>query len=259
MPAIVFSEKDIAGKNIAEKLIERYGLEKVNDWEWKGKNVRLTKVKEDITHAQIDFVTDYVICASRHKSESKERTLCVHVPGNWGRADLGGEEKTLSTVYASKMKVILKEIKKLAQEMKLDWTVCMEVDHHGPTVEMPIMFVEIGSGEEEWRNEKAAEIIAESIMKGIESSEEFESAFGVGGGHYAPLFTKIMLEDKIAVGHMLPKYQIDEVGIEILEQAFEKSVEPVERAVLDWKGMSSEQRKRMIALLEEMGKKWERG
>jgi len=258
MPAIIFSEKDIAGRNIAEKLVERYGFEKVNDFEWKGKGVRLTRVKEDIIRAQIDFVTDYVVCASRHKSESGKKTLCVHVPGNWGKADFGGNERTLNIVYASKMKVMLREIEKLAQEKKLGWPVCMEVDHHGPTIDMPIMFVEIGSSEEEWKNEQAAEIIADGIMKGIESSEKFKSVFGIGGGHYAPLFTKIMLEEEIAVGHILPKYRMDDAGTDTLKQAFEKSIEPVEKAVLDWKGMNGDQRKRIIALLEETGKEWER-
>ena len=38
---------------------------------------------------------------------------------------------------------------------------------------------------------------------------DYETAVGVGGGHYAPRFTEVALGFGINFGHMVPNYQIE--------------------------------------------------
>jgi D-aminoacyl-tRNA deacylase len=46
---------------------------------------------------------------------------------------------------------------------------------------------------------------------------------GIGGGHYAPRFTDIAFEKKVAFGHMIPSYHINSGAIDwtILEQTIQ--------------------------------------
>ncbi len=65
-------------------------------------------------------------------------------------------------------------------------------------------------------------------------------AIGLGGPHYAPRHTDVVLHTDVGIGHILPKYaSIDEA---LLERAIARTRGGIELLVLDWKGMSSEQR-----------------
>jgi len=108
----------------------------------------------------------------------------------------------------------------------------MEADHHGPTIDKPIIFVEIGSTGEEWGNKQAAKIVAEGTLAMIQSNKEYESVLGIGGGHYTKKFTEFILETEYAVGHIAPKYVIDNLNFEMFKQAVEKNVESVKKAVV---------------------------
>ncbi|MEM4335836.1 MAG: D-aminoacyl-tRNA deacylase [Candidatus Anstonellales archaeon] len=252
-PIIIFSSKNIASKNIAEHLI-KLGFEKTGENEWKYKNIRMIDTKVDsILSVPTDFEEDYIIVLSSHKSEMSLPTLTVHIPGNWDSADFGGEPRTLNVAYAGKMLQILKGLKKYGSELeKQGWYICYEVDHHGPTCKKPIMFVEIGSMEKEWINEHAGEVVAKSVFDAISKDEDQAFCyFGVGGGHYAPKFTKLALEKNFAFGHMLPKSRAGSVGEDTFKQAIEKNVEKLKAIVLDWKGLNKEQKDRVIELAKK--------
>jgi D-aminoacyl-tRNA deacylase len=251
-PIVVFSSKNTASKNIAQHLLT-LGFEKTGESEWRYKNIRMVDSKVDsILNVPTDFQEDYIIVLSTHKSEMSLPTLTVHIPGNWDSADFGGEPRTLNTAYAGKMLQILKGLKKHGSELeKSGWQVCYEVDHHGPTCKKPIMFVEIGSTEKEWKNEEAGMAVAKAVFDGINKDEEQEFCyFGAGGGHYAPKFTKLALEKNMAFGHILPKYRADSIAEDTFKQAVEKNVEKLKAVVLDWKGLNKEQRDRILSLAE---------
>jgi len=139
----------------------------------------------------------YVLVLSPHKSERKLPCLTVHIPGNWGKAEFGGKDRTLNIAYASKMLQILKGLKKYGKELEeRGWRISYEGDHHGPTVEKPIIFVEIGSGEREWQSAEAGEVVGKAVGEAVKRDEKKEGSYlGVGGGHYAPKFTKLALEE----------------------------------------------------------------
>ncbi len=272
--AILFSTTNSASLNILKHL--------ETDWKWKkrsdahytfsacGKEHCCTGFEAHGYEKEIIAIeppsslhADYFLYASTHKSETGTPALTAHVPGNWERADFGGNERTLNMAYASKLKQVLQLLSESAKKHKLEWPVNMEVDHHGPTPlkgKLPLIFVEIGSGPEQWSNEVAGQVVAEAMMKAlVRPAPEMKVYLGLGGGHYAPKFTPFMLGSKDrAVGHVLPKFHADTFDEKMLAQAVEKTVEKVEGALIDWKGLSGEQRERILPMLEKAGLKWEK-
>jgi D-aminoacyl-tRNA deacylase len=168
------------------------------------------------------------IYISRHTSKSGAPTLTTHPIGNYGEAEFGGKTKTLIESSPKLMTELLRIIKRNATQGKLYHKVCFEVTHHGPYLDIPTLFVEVGSNKEEWVKKKPASIVAKSVLD-LLSMYHYEDdikskvpvLIGVGGGHYAPRFTDVALEKKIAFGHMIPSYHIDagNIGSEMFEKA----------------------------------------
>jgi len=247
---ILFSSKNPASNNIAQRLVEM-GFEEKGESEWMWKGHRMIDTKVDwILDVPTDFETDWLLVLSTHRSERKFPALTVHIPGNWDKAEMGGAPRTLNIAYASRMKDLLRA---LAKDNCLGWSVNQEVDHHGPTCKLPIIFIEIGSSEEEWGNVKAAEIVAEAVMDSINEKKLYPSYIGAGGGHYAPLFTKVMLESEDAFGHILPKYQAANIGADTLKQAMEKNVEKVDTLIYERKSFKAPERDKLFAIAKEIG------
>ena len=142
-------------------------------------------------------------------------------------------------------------LSELAKDTNFD--VIQECTHHGPFLKKPSMFIEIGSEIEQWQNKDAADIIARAILILIsEEVEECRSAVGIGGLHHTPNFKKLILNSDIAIGHVCPKYMLEHLDKEMIEQAIERTVPKAELVILDWKGLR-EFKKRISAMVEEMG------
>ncbi len=245
---VIFSSSNPASNNIAKRLMEMGFSEHGEHYEWKGH--RMADAKSHILEIPTDFETDWLLVLSTHRSERKYPAFTVHVPGNWDKAEMGGEPRTLNVAYASRMKDLLRA---LNEKNSLGWSVNQEVDHHGPTCKLPIIFIEIGSSEEEWNNPKAAEIVAEAVMDSIDGKKLYNSFVGAGGGHYAPFFTKLMLESEDAFGHIIPKYQAANIGADTLKQAKEKNVEKVDTLIYENKSFRAEDRDKLFAIAKEVG------
>src|SRR3990172_8536704 len=99
---IVASKLDKAGINITTQL-SQFG-------EFKFYLVEKEMIyKENIEVEKINSY-DFVIFASKHKSESREKTLSVHAPGNWRLAELGGEKNRVCRSSALFMKHIFEKL-----------------------------------------------------------------------------------------------------------------------------------------------------
>jgi len=61
------------------------------------------------------------------------------------------------------------------------------------------------------------------------------------------------LESEMAFGHIIPKYAVSYIDVKILRQCVEKTLEIVELAVLDWKGIKGEHKSKLVEMLEEIG------
>ena len=163
-----------------------------------------------------------IIFISRHRSTAGQPSLTVHPIGNYGKAEFGGSDNTLVPCSPQMMTYLLRLINNNLQQTTLQYQVCFEVTHHGPFVETPTLFVEVGSTEKQWNDSKPAEIIAQSVLSMLKQyryEEDFSTPIpilvGVGGGHYAPRFTDVIFKKNAAFGHMIPKYQIDAGTIDL--------------------------------------------
>jgi D-aminoacyl-tRNA deacylase len=250
MMIIVFTSHNIASKNIAMKLIEEQGFAAEADRWRKGQHVLIDTKAPTVLDVPVGFDSDCIIVLSTHKSKIREKIFTAHYPGNWSKADLGGQARTLNVANPSRLKVLLQEMKNEAD--KIGWKCGLEADHHGPTGRVPIIFAEIGSGEEEWNDLEAASGMARAISRAIERNERYESFFAVGGGHYPKAFEKMVLEGDLAIGHILPKYSIDEIDEEMFAQALERTTDKVVKVIL-LKEANVAQKEKIAALAKKHG------
>lgn len=262
---ILCSSADPASRNIKEKLLL------IREWKpveelprsWEGlagiletDTHRIIEIEQhhiyqdriDETMRQHGYDTDLVIVASRHKSSDGRAVLTAHFTGNMKSADFGGRPFELSVPAPFIISSILRNMQLLSKGTGFE--VNMEATHHGPTdVETPMVYAEIGSGPEQWVDPAAGEIVAKAILEANQVSQPV--AVGFGGGHYASRQTQLLLEEDITFGHNFPDHQLEDVDIQLIRQAFDKS--GAQFAYFDRKSMSSRERDRIQGILQELG------
>jgi len=268
MILLVASRKDIAGLNIAKHILKNYPFKKtaethqdnpVFSTDINGKKVNYTMLNEESVNAQHlpDAFTNLnlIVFLSKHSSASGTPTLSVHTPGNLSTAELGGLPKQVSVAPATAMQNTLKALAYFKESMNLPYEVSYECTHHGPSLNVPTMFVELGSSPKQWSDSRAAEAVAHAAMSAIGKfgASEKTAVLGIGGTHYNRRFTRMALEDKAVFGHMIPKYAVPDVNAEMLRQCVERTLEKVDCAVLDWKGIKSADKPQLLNALEEAG------
>ena len=265
MILFIASTKDTAGMNIAKKLMDHYNFEKLSETfhknpvyskTFQNKEIKLLFVNTEIVDTQFLgdlFTPQLFIFLSRHSSAMGIPTLSVHTPGNLSEAKFGGKPRRVSISPAGAMKSALLEMTKLKDERGLNYEVSYECTHHGPSLDVPTMFAELGSSPKQWKDMRAAEVVAHAAMAAISKRSSYSVVLGVGGPHYNAKFTKIALSTPRAFGHIIPKYALPKVDAEIIRQCVERTVENVDSVVLDWKGIKGAYKSKIIAALEELG------
>ncbi len=251
MITLVFSTKDPASMLMFDIMSEHF---KASEKEWEGMavfvrdNIELLRTNSELVffNQVNDIDTDEIIFMSRHKSASAKPTITAHFCGNFGPADLGGEPGKLSTADALLMQQVFKEL----LGCFLDYDVSLEVTHHGPLVKIPHFWVELGSSEKQWNDSEAAEFIVNSVLKALEKKPESKQVgIGIGGGHYAPVFSKI--EEETPLGHIMPKYAQEYLSKEMLVQMIEKTFPEPKVIFIDKKGVRQQSTVKKLA--EETG------
>jgi D-aminoacyl-tRNA deacylase len=272
MILLVASNKDVAGLNIKKQILDHYSFTKtsenfqenpVYEAELNDKKVKLVTLNAEPVYAQnlTDFFSpELAIFISRHSSESGTPTLSVHTPGNLDEAQLGGISRKVSVSPANAMRDALKAMMRLKNEMKLDCEVSYEGTHHGPSLAVPTMFAELGSSPKQWNDLSAAEAVAHAAIEAVSRFGNYpaKAVLGIGGLHYNAKFTRIAFEREVAFGHMIPKYAISSIDVVMLRQCVERTLEKVDHAVLDWKGIKGESKSTLAEMLKEIGLPFER-
>ena len=268
MILIVASNKDIASLNIKHQILNHYPFNKTPETfqqnplytaDINGKNITFTTLNEESVKAQNlpdNFPNaNLIVFISRHSSASGKPTLSVHTPGNLAEAELGGLPKTISVSPATAMRDALKALLHYKEELQLDYEVSYECTHHGPSLNVPAMFVELGSSQTQWNDSKAAQAVAHAAMSVIAKFPESANSavLGIGGTHYNQKFTRMALAGEAVFGHMIPKYVVPIVDSEMLSQCVEKTLEKVSSALLDWKGIRSQDKPNLLLALESAG------
>lgn len=257
MYAIIVSTVDAAGLTIKKQLLENFDFKKTKNT-YKGNEIYNYKNFNLYTINDLQIYADYLnelkeeilIFASRHSSEKGTPSLTAHCIGNWGtEAKFGGKPRTLVPAVPSLVKNYLNGLQKHKEKNSLDYEVVAEVTHHGAFLTKPSVYIEVGSSEKQWRDEKAALAIAETIMNDTYLGK-YKTAIGIGGPHYHLEFTKLMLNTDYAIGHICPKYAIENFDNEMLQKAISSSLEGVQEIVLDYKGLGTE-KERIARIVEE--------
>jgi D-aminoacyl-tRNA deacylase len=161
---------------------------------------------------------DTMIFASRHRSESGLRTLTVHALGNYGSADFGGRPGSLVPTNPRLMTNALLLLRRHGEG--LGFGISFETTHHGPYLETPAFFIEIGSGPDAWQEAAPARAIARTLLELAEAGLTDGDAIGIGfgGGHYAPRHSDLVARMRVSMGQMVPDHHIERVDGDMLDR-----------------------------------------
>jgi D-aminoacyl-tRNA deacylase len=228
MLGVIVSRADDASTHIAEHLREIADVKSVQDGSrpdaagggtvYRAEGIEIREF--DGWHLDLERPADafsdpsFVVFASRHSGETGP-LLTAHHPGNFGPADHGGEDNAVARACPNAHARVTAALAEYAPE---GYDAGMEVTHHGPTdVGAPAMFVELGSGPEQWADPEGARAVAQAILdlRGVApdrpapDNETRRHLVGLGGGHYAPRFERVVRETDWAIGHVAANWGLD--------------------------------------------------
>lgn len=263
---IISSLKDIASQNIKSHLIDLLNPDKRRVGEftvYEADNIVIAEIQERAIYADYldkklikTLKTDFkeMLFASRHYSKDGRNIFTTHVSGNITTADYGGNPYSLAKPATIRMKNYVLALKEKLNT-KEDFGFTMEVTHHGPSeIETPSAFFEIGSTESAWRDEDAGRIVAGAMLESIRDKRaDWNVAVGVGGTHYAPRQTEIMLETTFTFGHDFAKYTFEGLSSDFLKKAI--SVSEARYLVIDEKSTTAKIKKLVSDVADETGLK----
>ena len=273
--AIISSEKDLASMNIRSSLLNNFDFrksdEKFDNNESYNLKIGDNSVKLYLLNNEMIYAddinkkinADFFVFISRHVSKENTPAFTAHSIGNWGNAEFGGKSNTLCPSSAVFLKRVFLELAEKAKG-KRGYETALEATHHGPFIEKPALFIEIGSAEKEWADESNGAIIAGTIIDSIKNNDKIaysknndKIAIWLGGTHYCNNFVKIAQRKNIAFSYICPKHSLAKLDKNLLGEAIRKTEEKVDFAVLDWKGLGQE-KQRIIQMLDKIGLKYER-
>ena len=198
--------------------------------------------------ADRDYPASLIIFASKHRSKDMRAILTVHSTGNANEAKFGGTPKRLSQAAPQAVRSLLRSLKTLGENE--DYEVTLECSHHGPSdLDIPSVFIEIGSNEAQWMDEVAGRIVANAIL--LLKDDGSPVAVGFGGTHYAPRQTALILSTDITFGHIFPTHALNDIDESMVKQAFARS--GADFAYLDRKSMKGIERDNLIRLIGSTG------
>jgi D-aminoacyl-tRNA deacylase len=167
----------------------------------------------------LGFRPSLIVFLSTHRSESNTPAATIHPVGNYGRAELGGMSRKIVPSSAAFMTGRLIQMKNEFADTR--YGVTFEATHHGPYVDVPSLFAEIGSDETAWQDGEAATRLARALLEGRDS--EGVTAIGIGGGHYCPRFGEMAVKRKINFSHFVPNHSLNLVDGTLADEIVEKS------------------------------------
>ena len=258
---IIASKSDLAGVNITTQ-ISQFRKSPVLSTIGNKPNFDFYLIdKETVYTENLDLEKiknyDFIIFASKHASSSpeKHKTISIHAPGNFRKAEFGGEEAKVCKTSALFQKQLFEKIKLNMDQFHLKgYDLTLECTHHGPLINKPCIFSEIGPTEKEWKDRKAGYILAKSLFEIIEEFKENpynEIAIGIGGPHYCPSFNKIQLDSNVAISHIISQYNLP-LTEEMVQEAIAGTEEDIDFILLDWKGLgNAEQKQQALNVLDK--------
>ncbi len=245
---LIVSEGDVASTNLRDRLLERiemaivgevegrvvFGCQKIRMWSVSDSALFEDKIDRRYSEATGESITD-AIFLSRHSAASGRPCLSIHPIGllnPLAEPKFGGRPGRLPppNLRISAWIRWLGEVTSHRKSGKLAWDVSLEATHHGPWLDTPSMFVEIGSTEAEWVDPEPARIWAEVLAIGLglepippwASRDLVENCISplsqkgpivlcIGGGHYAPRHADMVHRTGSLLGHIIPGWAFSEM------------------------------------------------
>jgi D-aminoacyl-tRNA deacylase len=235
---------------------------------------------ESVTGSKVDEI--FVL--SKHVSASETPALTLHavgVPGEYPHGEKARSGGITGTAVppSTRFGELFRTMSRIATELELDkeYDLTLEATHHGPLLETPTLYLEIGSTAEQWSDERAARVWSETISLCLGMSEgsttrkwdgKGDVMIGLGGGHYAPRHKAVISASEVWVGHILANYAIvfeeqegDSTPLGPWTHSVRTAVESTRIAFpggdvfahLDRKSFKGWQRQALISLLSELG------
>ncbi len=231
--------------NLARTLVESSDWEKIEDFDHgrvrrhSRKPVTILEIDELHIHADgIDKIhmvetgetIDEVLVLSRHVSSTNTPAITLHAIGLPGIAPVGekgvaggvnGHVVPPSPRFSSLYRRMLDVARENGLEGDFDLT--LETTHHGPRLDIPSLYIEIGSTEAEWNRKDAAMVWSTVIcdvlgLNGTVPQGEWDGSgsvmVGFGGGHYAPRHKSVVESGDFWLGHVLANYSLRFEGSE---------------------------------------------
>jgi len=259
----IYSEEDLAGRNIASHLMKQISFSESSIGPRPALNhgnLYLLRVEGSLVNLTLPSGgegAEWVLCLSRHRSVSGKRCLTAHTPGNMREsADLGGRPNEVAISNPPLQSSLIRELHRSGADLSLDCKVSVEATHHGPTeLPCPVTFVEIGSDEDAWKDEQMGEAVARAVSRVLLSSMAVgKGALGVGGGHYPEKFTDLIINQNCLIGHIVPKYAMSE-GLDstMFKTCIERTLGGCSSIIVDWKGTPSNFKGSLRALSQSLG------
>ena len=259
---LVASTSNVASKTIADALVESSGFSST------GVNLLGKPVYQKgsfllaffdgsiVSPPDLDqfFNPQAYIFLSTHRAESGIPALTAHTTGNFSQvAEVGGEGRELGRADPALVKNYLRALSARKSEVQ-GYDITMEATHHGPTsLQKPVMFVELGATEKEWKDKHAATVIGEALVKSLTEKEIWsKTALGFGGTHYPRKFTEMSIESDMAFSFVAPKHALEHVDEAMVGHMIQRTSAPVRYAVVDWKGMGPH-KQRILDLASKFG------
>ncbi len=261
MKLIIYSLKDPAGLNIVNCILSLVDYEERKMGEnpfYDCGDFGIVGIPERLIYA--DYVDEKlskhlnfseILFASRHSSKDGRKILTVHTTGNVSTADFGGKPYSVAKPAPDTMKNYALWLREEMAELE-GYEFTMEATHHGPSeIGTPSAFYEIGSTEEEWRDEDAAMCVAKSMLRAIEDDRKWRVALGIGGTHYAPRQTEILLETVFTFSHIFAKYTFQGLSEEFLKKVIQLGGSDC--IIYDDKSTTSPVKRMLSEIAEELG------
>ena len=237
MDLLVAFKNDAAGHNMAKHISQN--MEKDGDM-YRGKNFDLIEIDTPAISADwLDEQYDYdgFVFLSKHAAESGTLALTCHSTGNFNEAKFGGNAKELAIPYPNLQKKYLKTLWENRESFS-DFEITIEATHHGPThLKKPSIFVEIGTTDLQWNDEKLCSSVAQLVLETLEKpSDSHPFAICFGGTHYSEKFTKELLFGKYGLGTVMPKHALELLSPQLFEHIITQN-HGAKAALLDWKSL----------------------
>jgi D-aminoacyl-tRNA deacylase len=261
---IIASKEDKAGINITAQLSQFKKNPVVSALQQVDRGFDFYLVEDSILHSEnLDLEKinkyDFVIFASKHRSEKNEKAITIHTPGNPREAKFGGEEGKICPASAVFQKQLFEHLNENAKDLE-GYAVTLEATHHGPLIGKPCLFIEIGSTDLEYHDRRAGFAVAKTISETIENFKENpynEIAVAIGGPHYCPNFNKLQEKSNVAISHIIPSY-LTPITEEMIKEAIRKTEEELDFVVVDYKSFRAEERNKVIEILEKNYIPWKK-